>query len=171
MKLLSVKHLVFCFLVMAFTIGLAAGYSEAGDRVSSACDLISKEKVNEIFGTKFDEAKEAQHRENGDLFMSLCTFNSSDPNSLDSCSVLILYNPSLKDPKVAVEDHIKSFREGIGNPNYAFEPVDNVGGAALYDGAMKQLLVFNEGQMLIFQGFGKDQKKQLIEMAGAVLNK
>lgn len=170
MKRIKTTILIACLFISMLTVCFWTERSNAGERVSSACDVISKERVSEIFGEKFDEAKETQHRENGDIFMSLCTFTSSDPNSMSSCSVMVLYNPVMKEPAASAESHIKSFRDGIGDPNYAFEQIDNVGGAALYDQAMKQLIVFNEGRMMIFQGFGKDPKKQLIDMAEAALN-
>ena len=171
MKLVITQRFIISFLILTISLFVGLGCSEADDRVSSACELISTEKVNEIFGVTFDEAKETQHRENGDIFVSMCSFSSSDPNSLSSCSVLVLYNPALKNPKVDVEDHIKSFREGIGDPNYAFESINDLGEAALYDSAMKQLTVFEKGRMTIYQAFGKDPKSQLVDMARAVLSK
>jgi hypothetical protein len=177
MKSTPVKHLLTVFLILALTVGLGIGCSESGGkatasdgRVSSACDLVSKEKVGEIFKTTFGKAEETQHRENDNFMMSMCTFSES-ADGVTNVSVMIVYDSSISDPKKTSEDFVKSMREELKAPNYQFETVQDCGGAALYDPSAKQLTVFDKGRKFIISTFGKDPKQKMIDLAKVILSK
>jgi hypothetical protein len=171
MKFVSARRFIVYVLIMTIPLCFGVGCSEPEKGFPSACDLISKEKVGEIFGVKIDKVKETQRNEKGDIKLSICMFFASDDSSPAGVTVMIVYDPSIIDPKKAVENHIKSFRESIGEPDYTFEPVQDVGGAAIYDPAVKQLAVFEKGNKTFYQADGKAPKTKLIEVARAVLAK
>ncbi len=158
-------------LYAALCVGAVAGpaVAHAGDRVSSACDLLTTAQLAEIYGVPFDQAVEQRRIEKDGVLMTVCNYTSSDPAyAMASLGVTVVYNTHFKDPDESAERHIKSFREGVGDPNYAFEQVEGLGGAAVLDKAIRQLTVFTEGRMIIFQGDG-DDISQLKAMARTAL--
>jgi hypothetical protein len=177
MKSTALISFFICFLILTLTVGLGMGCSESGgkatasnNRISSACDLVSKEKVSEIFGTTFGKAEETQHRESDNIMMSMCTFSDSADSGMTTVSVMIVYDSAIIDPNKETEDFIKSVREELKDPNYQFETVQDVGGAALYDPSAKQLTVFDEGRKFIFMAFGKGPKQKMIDLARVIFS-
>ncbi|MGD8320870.1 MAG: hypothetical protein PVJ02_10455 [Gemmatimonadota bacterium] len=160
--------------------GNAPGDAQAGDQQEAtaassvehlkACDFVTSDQVSQVFGTDFQKGELKEHGTGPDeRYFSICVFNGADPTSMVSASVSVRPTPDITDPAAALEAQVADVRKNA-SPDYALDPVPELGPGAGWDGTSHQLTVFEPGLMLIFGAQGREvTKEQVVHMATIVL--
>jgi hypothetical protein len=169
------------FLIAGMAVGCGSGSSssESGGESPSegeavmqplaACDLLAKTDAETILGGAVDEPQQnSQEDKERQSWMSTCNYYS--PQAERGAGLLV--QPSANaDPAQALDAHVASLKKSLGEA-YQAETIAGVGGAAIWDGSVKQLTVFDDAHMLIVTVTGGGQAEGVaLETAKALAEK
>jgi hypothetical protein len=153
--------------------GENAGQSAAEDSAATqplqACDLLTTADVEAILGGTVDEPRQtSRDDEERQFWMSQCDYYAPQQ---ERGAGLMIQSSANADPIKALEAHMANLKNSLGDA-YEAQTVDGVGGAAVWDGSVKQLTVFDGAHMLIVTVTGAGQEEGIaLETAKALAEK
>ena len=147
--------------------------NETGGSQLDACALLTREEVSQILHHEFtDPNHKIQRDDSGRVVLSSCTFVPADETSFASLNLLVLRRTGTTDPPRAIEAHLRSLRQALGDEDFSLEKVE-VGEAAGYVPSMGQMVVFDKERLFVLtlhRRSGKDTKTILTQLARASLS-
>lgn len=142
----------------------AAEDSAAGPPLQ-ACDLLTTADVEAVLGGTVDEPRQtARDDEERQFWMSQCDYYSPQQ---ERGAGLMVQSSADADPVKALEAHVTSLKDSLGDA-YEVQTIAGVGGAAVWDGSVKQLTIFDGSHMLMVTVTGSGDEGAALETAKAL---